>query len=75
MPKGDYRQTKGVISEQKIATKRFRKFDKVLYLVKEYFIKGRTSTGHAILMDIEGKKTYFKNIPKGIKQKRGNIKC
>ena len=68
--KGDYQQTKGVRSEQRIPTnkiKGFRKFDKVLYLGKEYFIKGRMSTGYAILMNIDGKKIDFKNAPKGMK--------
>lgn len=65
--KGDYQQTKGVRSEKKIPTGKlfgFRKFDKVKYLDKTYFIKGRMSTGFAILMDIEGKKVDLKPIPK-----------
>ena len=40
--KGDYQQTKGVRSEQSITTGKicgFRKFDKVIYFGKEYFIK------------------------------------
>ncbi len=45
----------------------FRKFDKVKYLGKEYFIKGRMSSGFCILMDIEGKKISFENTPKGMK--------
>lgn len=64
---GDYQQTKGIRSQQKINTgkiKGFRKFDKVKYLGKEYFIKGRMSTGYAILMDIEGNKINLKPIPK-----------
>jgi len=67
---GDYQQSKGVRSEQRIPTCKiegFRKFDKVRYLGKEYFIKGRMSTGYAILMDIEGNKIVFKNAPKGMK--------
>jgi len=66
----DYQQTKGVRSHQKIPTGKilgFRKFDKVLYLGKEYFIKGRMSTGYAILMDIEGNKVSFTEAPKGMK--------
>ncbi len=31
-----------------------RKFDKVKYFGKEYFIKGRMSSGYAVLMDIDG---------------------
>ena len=52
--KGDYQQTKGIRSEQRLNTKKingFLKFDKVLYMSKEYFIKGRMSTGYAILME------------------------
>ena len=45
----------------------FRKFDKVKYFGKEYFIKGRMSTGYAILMDIKGKRIDFSNMPKGYK--------
>lgn len=70
---GDYQKTKGVRSEQKIPTGKiqgFRKFDKVEYLGKEYFIKGRMSTGYAILMDIEGNKINLKPIPKFSKMKR-----
>lgn len=67
---GDFRQTQGIRSEQKITTKKilgFRKFDKVKYLGKEYFIKGRKSTGYADLMDIEGNKIDFSYMPKGQK--------
>ena len=70
---GDYQQTKGVRSEQRIPTGKiqgFRKFDKVIYLGKEYFIKGRMSTGYAILMDIEGNKVNLKPIPKFSKMER-----
>jgi HNH endonuclease len=50
---GDYQQTKGRHSEQRIPTGKirgFRKFDKVRYQGQEYFIKGRMTTGYAILM-------------------------
>ncbi|HBI03621.1 MAG TPA: HNH endonuclease [Paenibacillaceae bacterium] len=70
---GDYQQTKGVRSEQSIPTGKlfgFRKFDKVQYKGKEYFIKGRMSTGYGILMDIEGNKMEIKPIPKFDKMKR-----
>ena len=70
---GDYQQTKGVRSEQRIPTGKihgFRKFDKVRYLGKEYFIKGRMSTGYAILMDAKGIKIALKPIPKFNKMKR-----
>lgn len=72
---GDYKQTKGVMSEQKIPTNKimgFRKFDKVKYLGQEYFIKGRMSSGFAILMDINGKKIDFSDAPKGMKTPKLN---
>ena len=68
--KGDYQQSKGIRSEQPITTGKicgFRKFDKVKYFGKEYFIKGRMSTGYAILMDIEGNKIDFSHMLKGYK--------
>ena len=67
---GDSQQTKGIRSERKIPTGKiqgFRKFDKVKYFGEEYFIKGRASTGYAILMDIEGNKIDFSAMPKGFK--------
>lgn len=70
---GDYQQSKGVRSEQPIQTGKilgYRKFDKVKYLDGEYFIKGRMSTGYAILMDINGNKVPFKPIPKFDKMQR-----
>lgn len=70
---GDYQQTKGVRSQQNIPTSKiqgFRKFDKVEYLSEEYFIKGRMSTGYAILMNIDGEKQKIKPIPKFSKMKR-----
>ena len=66
-PKGDYQQTKGVRSEVRIPTGKirgFRKFDKVRYDGKEYFIKGRMTSGYAILMDIDGRKAELKPMPK-----------
>lgn len=78
IPKGDFQQSKGIRSEQPIITKKIcgvRKFDKVLYLGKEYFIKGRMSTGYAILMDIDGNKFDFSSMPKGFKTpKMANFK-
>lgn len=64
---GDYQLAKGARSEQRIKTGKicgFRKFDKVLYAGKEYFIKGRYSTGYAYLMNIDGTKIDLKPIPK-----------
>ena len=66
----DYQKTKGVRSEQRLNTGKicgFRKFDKVRYFGSDYFIKGRMSTGYAILMDISGKKADFSGMPKGFK--------
>lgn len=67
--KGDYQRTKGVRSEIVIPNHKiqgFNKFDKVLYKNIIYFIKGRYSTGYAILMDIKGITQKFTNpkIPK-----------
>jgi hypothetical protein len=73
IPEGDYQQTKGKRSEQRITTGKiagFRKFDKVRYLGQEYFIKGRMSTGYAILMGIDGKKVNLKPIPKFVNMQR-----
>ncbi|GHO83599.1 RNA-guided endonuclease IscB [Dictyobacter formicarum] len=70
---GEYQQTRGVRSEQPIPTGKiqgFRKFDKVRYRGQEYFIKGRMSTGYAILMMIDGKKVDLKPIPKFENMKR-----
>lgn len=67
---GDFQQTKGIRSEQHIVTDKicgFRKFDKVRYFGNDYFIKGRMSTGYAILMDIDGNKIDFSAMPRGYK--------
>jgi 5-methylcytosine-specific restriction endonuclease McrA len=73
IPDGDYQQSKGIRSEQKLTTRKingFRKFDKVRYLGQDYFIKGRMATGYAILMDIHGTKVDLKPIPKFSKMQR-----
>lgn len=73
IPDGDYQQTKGRHSEQRVPTgkiKGFRKFDKVRYQGQDYFIKGRMSTGYAILMDLTGNKIDLKPIPKFEQMKR-----
>lgn len=66
--KGDYKLTRG---QQKMPIGKiqgFRKFDKVKYFNKEYFIKGRMSIrGLAILMDIFNNKIDFSFMPKGWK--------
>lgn len=73
LPAGDYQQTKGRHSEQRVTTgkiKGFRKFDKFRYQGQECFIKGRMSTGYAILMDLAGNKVDLKPIPKFERMKR-----
>jgi len=73
IPKGDYQQTKGVRSQQRIPTGKicgFRKFDKVEYLGGLYFIKGRMSSGYAKLMEIDGVEVKFKPMPKFSQLKR-----
>lgn len=65
--KGDYQQTKGIRSEKRIPIGKlfgFKKFDKVKYLGKEYFIKGRRSSGYFVLMGIDNQTIDFKPIPK-----------
>ena len=68
IPRGDMQQTKGVRSKLRIETGKihgFRKFDKVRYFGREYFIKGRMSSGYAVLMDIYGKKVDFSHLGNG----------
>ena len=68
--KGDYKLIQGIRGEQKPPTRKihgFRKFDKVKYLGKEYFIKGRNSLGYAVLMDIFGNEIDFCFMPRGLK--------
>lgn len=75
--KGDMRRSKGVRSETRIPKDKicgFKKFDKVLYLGNEYFIKGRYSTGYAVLMDFSGKKADFSYLPKGKIPKMANMR-
>jgi hypothetical protein len=67
IPDGDYQRSKCVRSETRIPPEKiegFRKFDKVRYRGKTYFVKGRFSTGYAILMDQAGEKVNLKPIPK-----------
>ena len=68
--KGDYKLIQGIRGEQKPPTRKihgFRKFDKVKYLGKEYFIKGRNSLGYAVLMDIFGNEIDFGFMPRRLK--------
>lgn len=67
---GDYRQTNGRHSEKRLSTGKicgFRKFDKVKYFNKVYFIKGRIYTGYCKLMNIYGKIIDFSQAGKGFK--------
>lgn len=64
---GDYKLRLGSRSEKDIPTSKImgiKKFDKVTSNQTTGFVKGRMSTGYAILMDIEGKKLDLKPIPK-----------
>ena len=74
VPEGDYRQTRGARSEQRLPTGKirgFRRFDRVSYGGREYFIKGRTSNyGYAELMGIDNKKIQLRPTPKLDKMKR-----
>jgi len=68
--KGDYQLTKGSRGQQKIPVGKiqgFRKLDKVKYFNEEYFIRGRMSTGFAILSDIFNNKIDFSHMSKGWK--------
>lgn len=70
---GDYQMAKGSRSQQKICVRKicgFRTFDKVLYKGKIYFIKGKMSTGYAILADFNGKAQKTERIPKFSLMKR-----
>ena len=70
VPKGDYRQTNGKHSEKRLSTGKlfgFRKFDKVKYFNKIYFVQGKMSHGYCTLMDIHGKKIDFSHQKRGLK--------
>lgn len=73
VPSGDYQQTKGIRGQQRIVTGKirgFRKFDKVRYRGRDYFIKGRMSSGYAFLMDLTGNTVALKPMPKFEKMRR-----
>lgn len=70
VPDGDYRQTNGKRSEKRLSTGKlfgFRKFDKVKYFNKIYFIQAKRSSGYFELMDINGNKIDFSQMPVGSK--------
>ena len=63
--KQDRQLCKGIRGEKKIPTGKvfgFKKFDKVRYLGKECFIKGRRSSGAFVLMSIDGNSIDFRNM-------------
>ena len=63
--KQDRQLCKGIRGEKKIPTGKvfgFKKFDKVRYLGKECFIKGRRNSGAFVLMSIDGNSIDFRNI-------------
>ncbi|MFX1534419.1 MAG: HNH endonuclease, partial [Promethearchaeota archaeon] len=77
VPAGDYQQWKGKRSERPVPRTKiqgFKKFDKVRYRGQEYFIKGRMSTGYAILMDIHGETQAFAHTPKMDRMSRLNAR-
>lgn len=64
---GRYQLTWGIKSEKtypKGKTLGFKQYDKVLYNKVKYFVKGRMSSGYAILSDIFGNNIKLKPIPK-----------
>ena len=68
--KDDYQLAKGVRSEKKINVGKihgFRKWDKVLYMGAEYFIKGRRTRGEFELENIYKEKINFSYMPRGFK--------
>ena len=68
--KGDYQLAKGIRSEKKINVGKihgFRKWDKVLYMGAEYFIKGRRARGVFELENIYKEKIDFSYMPRGFK--------
>ena len=68
--KGDYQLTRGIRGEYKLSTGKvhdFRKFDKVEYFEKEYFIGSRNSLGYTMLINIFGDKIDFSYMPRGYK--------
>ena len=71
--KGEYKLRNGSRSEKEIPTGKImgiKKFDKVISNGVTGFVKGRMSTGYAILMDIDGQKLDLKPIPKLKNMKR-----
>lgn len=74
--KGDYQLSKGIRGEKKINVGKingFRKWDKVLYMGEEYFIKGRRTSGTCELENIHKEKIDFSHMPSGLKTPKMSI--
>ena len=70
VPKQNRKLCNGIRGEKKLPTGKifgFRRFDKVRYLKEICFIKGRTSSGFAVLMNIFNEKIDFSHLPRGWK--------
>lgn len=70
VPKGDRKLRKGKRSEIVMPTGKvhgFRKYDKVKYLGKTYFVRGRRTAGTCDLMNITGTVVSFTHMPLGMK--------
>ena len=73
VPKGDYVRTSVshrkfiVLPKGKIAG--FRRYDKVLYNNKEYFVVGRMSTGHVYLIDIDNNRVQIERTKRSTSEK------
>ena len=68
--KGSYKLCRGARGEIPLPTGKihgFRRFDKVKYFGKEYFIESRRSIGTVELMDVYGTKIDFSFMPRGYK--------
>lgn len=75
--KGDYQRTKGRRSEKIMPSAKlfgYRKFDRVKYGGKRFFIKGRMSSGYFILCNIFNEEIKLKPIPKPSKMSRDGVR-
>lgn len=73
VPKGDYARTGVygckfvVLPKGKIAG--FKRYDKVFYNGKEYFVVGRMSTGHVYLIDIDNDRVQVESVKRSTGEK------
>ena len=73
VPKGDYARTDVcggkfvILPKGKIVG--FRRYDKVLYNNKEYFVVGRMSTGHVYLTDIDNNRPQVERVKRSTGEK------